>query len=104
MSHWPRHCHTLCSVPFMKDSSSLAPTAHLPDHMLREGGDYSVFLEHGTPLDTGSGVRVNNTEVLLSRNLCCILRLKLSFYYTFLTVKVTCAHYKKWLENTGKEN
>lgn len=88
----------------MIGSSSLAPTAHLPDHMLREGGDYSVFLEHGTPLATGSGVRVNNTEVLLSRNLYCISHLKFSFYYTFLTVKAACAHYKKWLENTGKEN
>lgn len=57
----------LCMVPFVMDSSSLAPTAYLPDHVPHEDRDHSVFLDHGILLNTRSAVRVNNTKVLLSR-------------------------------------
>lgn len=68
----------LCTVPFIMDSSLV------PDQVPPEDGDHSVFLEHGTLLDGGSEVRVNNTNVLLSGNFYCILNLKFSFYYISL--------------------
>lgn len=102
------HCHAALLSPLCHGvlrsgprCSPPRPGAHLHDQVLYEDGNYLVFFEPSTPLDTADGVRVNNMS---SYQEVFLLRIK---FEVFLLLYFSC--YKNYMyeysvENIGKEN